>query len=151
MEEQTVSKLIFAIPDSVTAIELYFTALTSWYVDAARRRLHEAVGNLLVVGIGEGGIGVVGALLRVAGVEVVDLVTRQVRLAQLQRRAHRRRRRRRRGITAHVAEQTVSAADSAAEEAGVPAADPVERAACKSRENIQVSLEGRKTTVSLGD
>ena len=58
-------------------------ALTSWYVDAARRRLHEAVGDLLVVGIGEGGVGVVGALLRVAGVEVVDLVPRQVRLTQL--------------------------------------------------------------------
>ena len=53
-------------------------ALTSWYVDAARRRLHEAVGDLLVVGVG-----VVGALLRVAGVEVVDLVPRQVCLTQL--------------------------------------------------------------------
>ena len=61
------------------------SALTSWYVDAARRRLHEAVGDLLVVGVGEGGVGVVGALLRVAGVEVVDLVPRQVRLTQLQK------------------------------------------------------------------
>ena len=131
-------------------------ALTSWYVDAARRRLHEAVGDLLVVGIGDGG-SVVGALLRVAGVEVVDLVPRQVRLTQLkgsmnslvlrykfwqmtminpylERRAHGG------GGIAAVPHEAVSVS-AAAEEAGVPTADPVERAACKSGE--------RMSTVSL--
>ena len=59
--------------------------LTSWYVDAARRGLHEAGGDLLVVGgVVRRQDCVVGALLRVARVEVVDLVPGQVRLAQLQ-------------------------------------------------------------------
>ena len=79
------------------------STLTSWYVNAPRRGLHEAGGDLLVVigaVIGGHDRRVVCALLRVARVEVVDLVPSQVSLAQLQRRAHRRRRR----ITADVAE-----------------------------------------------
>ena len=65
-----------------------FCTLTSWYIDASRRGLHEAGGDLLVAGataIRHRVYGVVGALLGVARVEVVDLVPRQVRLAQLKR------------------------------------------------------------------